>query len=236
MGAISSVLSNLMQNKINDNMAASGKYPGPLAQANPSYFISMCTAIATGIADGTKIVNYITKDVGISGLPFVGATGNGIGIKVDAGFLDQAIYTSLRNQAIIDFGSTSHDPFPPTEGNSGGYLQSLSKGIADAVTEHFAVAYNLISTHTTVYYGGGEVKLGAFYGLDSSAIENLIIAASPTMQGSFWPKIVKSISVAYVDSIHNHSTGHVIINGICIPSAGQICGAPFVGAGIGIAN
>lgn len=236
MPIVAEILTELMKTKINNSMAEFGKYPGPLAQKNPSYFISMCSGISKGIADGTKSINFITKDKGISGVPFVGASGVGIGITVDSNYLSSAIYTGLRDMSIAEFGSTSHDPYPPRITNSGNYLMALSKGIADSVKEHFSIAITLNSTHTTVYFGKGEVILGAFYGLNAEAIKSLIISATPNMKGSFWPKIADVVSKAYVDSIHNHSSGLVIINGVCVPNVTQTCGIPFVGAGIGIAS
>lgn len=236
MPIVSSVLIELIKNKVNDNMASFGKYPGPMAQKNPSYFMSMCQGIGQGIADGTKSVNFVTKDKGMAGLPFVGAAGTGIGIDVDAVLMDQVIYSGLRDLSIADFGSTSHDPFPPRPTNSGNYLRSLSKGIADAIKEHYKVAVTLNSTHTTVYFGKGDVILGAFYGLSADSIKGLILAASPSLQGAFWPKIADTIAKAYVDGIHNHSSGLVLINGTCIPSSSQSCGTPFVGVGNGVAS
>lgn len=236
MPIVQEALTELIKTKIDANMASFGKYGGPLSQQNPAYFIAMCQGIAQGIAQGTKTINFTTKDIGMAATPLISGVGSGVGILVDADFLDESIYTNLRNSVIADFGSTLHEPFPPSSQNSGNYLRAFSSGIAFSIKEHLSTAMILTSTHTTIYAGKGDILNGSFYGLDASAIKNFIVTASPTMQGSFWSKVAEAISLAYVDSIHNHSTSSVVISGICVPSANQVCGLPLVGAGTGTAS
>lgn len=240
MSSIDATLTDLIKAKVHDNMVAIGGYGGPLAQKNPMYFIQFCHAIAKGISDGSKVINFTTKDTGQGGIPPVPGVGVGVGIKVDKLWFDEHLYTEMRKEAIAMFGSTSHDTYPPAKGNTGEYLHAISKGVADSIAEHFLTAYNLTSAHVLVYSGVGLITEGAYSGLVPSDIEGLIKAAGPLLKGRFWPTLVRAVSKVYVEAIHMHSTGKVAITGVCIPMtppAGplQVCGIPMVGVGAGTA-
>lgn len=235
MAADPVVLSNLIKTKVDAKMQAIAGH-SPLAQSNPAYFVELCTAIGTGIANGSATILFTTSDVGITGTPSVAGTGTGVGIIVDDVFFKENLYTTMRNFIISDFGSTLHQIYPPSSGNSGKYLLALTEGISESVSEHYATVYTLNSSHPTVYSGTGTISEGNFSGLSSSSIKSLIQAASSNLLGIFWPRIAEAIAQCYVDAIHNHSTGQVTIVGVCIPSISQICGVPGSGSGSGIAS
>lgn len=240
MPAIPSVLANLVKTNVDTKLSAvTGT--SPLSQVNPAFFIEMCTAIGTGIASGSTVINFTTSDTGLGGNPPVPGVGAGVGIIVDDVYFTQKLYTELRNESIASFGSTSHDPFPPGPTNmSGKCLKAMCEGIAISVKTHFQTAWTLTSNHPEVYLGTGNVTNGNFSGLVAASIEALILANSPSLQGIFWPKIAKIVSEVYVDTIHNHSTATVTITGICIPlvppAGSQICEIENTsGSGIGVA-
>lgn len=239
MSSQTSVLSQLIQEKVNANMKALANYSGPLGQKNPSYFIAFCTAIATGISDGGKVVNFTSADTGQGGLPSVPGASAGVGIKVDKAWFDEHLYNEMRNQSIAQFGSTAHAPYTPPKGDTGEYLHAITKGVSDAVAEHFLTAYNLTGAHPLVYMGAGLINEGHFSGLDAGNISGLIVAAAPILKGPFWPTIAKAVAKVYVEAIHQHSTSKVIIAGLCIPKVPplpvQVCGINMVGVGAGTA-
>lgn len=240
MSSVTATLSKLIQDKINANMKAIGGYDGPLSQKNPSYFIAFCNAIATGISDGSKVINFTTADAGFGGLPSVPGVSAGVGIKVDKAWFDEFLYTEMRKQSAAQFGSTLHGPYSPPKGDTGEYLHAVTKGVADSVAEHFLTAYNLTGAHPLVYAGTGLINEGHFFGLDPDKIAGLMFAAAPQLRGLFWPTITKAIAKIYVQTIHQHSTAKVIIAGVCVPMtppAGplQVCAINMVGVGTGTA-
>ena len=240
MPAIGSVLFNLIKGNIHDGMKGlSGT--GPLeVLKDPSYFLEMCSAIGKGIAEGSPVISFITADVGLMGTPPIPAIiGQGFGIKVNEIYMTEKIYTMIRDKIVSAFGSTSHDPWPPTIGNSGQYLKAVAHGIAKSVTEHYkGPTWTLISAHPTIYAGGGEVLHGNFSGLDAGTVKSLILSYSPKLKGPFWPMMAQAIAEGYVDGIHNKSLGTVVITGVCVPTPipPQICGIPSTGSGSGTAT
>lgn len=237
MSSQTAVLSKLIQDKINVNMKGVSNYSGPLGQKNPKYFIAFCTAIATGISDGSKVINFTSADAGFGGLPPKPGASTGIGIKVDKAWFDEQLYTEMRNQSATQFGSTLHSPYVPPKGDTGEYLHAITKGVSDSVAEHFLTAYNLAGVHPLVYAGTGLINEGHFSGLDPGNISALMIAAAPQLKGVFWPTITKAIAKIYVQVIHQHSTAKVIIAGVCVPkpTPPQVCGINMVGVGTGTA-
>jgi hypothetical protein len=235
MAAVKETLSKLMQEKIHTNMKEFGGYGGPLSQKNPKYFILLCDAISTGIADGSKVINFTSADKGVGGAPAVPGIGSGVGVKVNDAWFDENLYNELRQQIQTRFGSTNHGPYKPSKGDTGLYLYAITKGVAESVKEHFATAYNLIGAHQLVTIGAGSINNGMYSGLVDSNIESLILAAGSAMRGPFWPVLVKSIAKIYVQAIHEHSTGKLVIAGLCIPSISQVCGVNMVGIGTGTA-
>lgn len=235
MASETEVLSKLIQKNIDANMKAIGGYGGPLSQQNPAYFILFCKAIATGISDGSKVINFKSIDTGMGGAPPVPGVSTGVGIKVDKKWFDENLYNEMRNQSIAQFGSTNHGPYIPPKGDTGQFLHAITKGVADAVAEHFLTAYNIVGTHPLVTIGVGLINEGMFSGLDPNNIASLMLAASPTMKGAFWPTITKAVAKIYVQTIHKHSTAKAIISGVCVPSPAQVCGVNMSGFGIGTA-
>lgn len=236
MPAIGPVLGQLIEIKIDQYMKSiNGKGPMSSLQ-NPSYYKEMCKAIASGFAQGTVSVSFTTQDTGLSGVPPVPGAGTGTGIIVDAEYMAKEIYTAIRNKIIEQFGQTTHDPWPPKPGNSGLYLSAISRGIADAVKEHYASAWTLTSVHPFVYMGSGVIKFGNFSGLSAENITNLILSNGPQLKGDFWPTMAAQIAKGYVKGIHERSTGTVTIAGVCVPSISQVCGLPGAGTGSGVAS
>lgn len=192
-------------------------------------------AIGNGIATGVPVISFITKDSGQSGVPPIPGTGTGIGIKVDSDWYTKELYTKLRKTVLEKYGYTSHDPYPPSDDNSGKYLEAMCKGIAEAVKEHYATAWVLTSAHPLVYMGTGLIGNGDLTGVSPSAISPLIQSAAPQFKGEFWPIFCKTVAEVHAEAITKHSTAEVTIIGICIPSPGQVCGLPISGSGSGVA-
>lgn len=198
----------------------------PLSQADPSFFIAMCQAIGQGIGDNSTALTFSTNDSGSAGLPPVGGSGTGTGIVVNKDYFTEDLYTKIRQKVIDNFGETKHEPFPPSSGNSGEFLLAVAEAIAEAVTEHYATAWTLTSTHPDIYSGTGIVPEGAISGLEAPTISASIVSLGSTLQGPFWPVMAQQIADSYVDAIHNHSTATVSIEGVCVPSISplQVCG------------
>jgi len=234
MPVVPAALIALIKTDIAANMVAiSGT--DPLEQQDPSYFIEMCTAIGTGIATGTPLVNFVTTDTGQSGVPPVPGVGTGIGITVDDIDMEEQIYTSARDFVIEDFGETTHDAFPPGSNNSGKFLDALSTGVASAVKSHFSTAWVLTSAHPLVYAGSGLIGPGDFSGMSISAVKSAIVPEAPRFVGPYWPRLAEAIATGYVQSIEQKGTGTVTIVGVCVPSITQLCGIPLGGSGTGVA-
>lgn len=234
MAAVSATLFDLIKTKIDANMKAAGGYGGPLSQGNPAYYLEFCNAIATGIADGSKVISFTSADTGTGGAPPTPGVGTGVGVIVDKDWFNENMYTEIRAKISATFGKTTHDPWPANSGN-GKYLKAITTGISDSVAEHFKIAYNLVGAHPLVYLGVAKVNQGMYSGLDPSNIGGLIISAAPSMKGQFWPIMAQTIAKVYVDAIHMHSTGTLAIAGICVPGKAQVCGIPMVGVGAGTA-
>jgi hypothetical protein len=234
MPVIPTVLSALIQTNINANLAALNGQ-GPLAQKDPSYFIAMCTAIGTGIATGSPLITFTSSDTGMMGVPPIPGAGTGVGIVVDGSFFEQDLYTRIRGFIIADFGSTTHDAYPPGPMNSGQNLLAVCKGVSDAIVTNFATAWTLTSVDPTIYIGSGMIQNGDFSGLVATAVSGPMVSAAPTLKGAFWPRICQGIAESYVAAIEQHSTGSITLVGVCVPSLAQVCGLPSSGTGTGTA-
>lgn len=228
-------LAAAIQSNLDSRMAAiSGHHP--LAQPNPAYFIQMCTALGSGIILGAPSIAFTTSDTGLSGVPPVPGVGSGVGIVTDPTFFIGDLYTRIRGYVLAQFGHTAHEPFPPSPGNSGVYLEALCQGINDAFLAYYGTAWTLVSAHPLIYAGSGTISNGSFTGVVPSNIQSQIISLSPTLQGSFWPKVAQAVSESYAALIMQHSIATVTIVGACIPSITQVCAVPSVGAGTGTAT
>jgi hypothetical protein len=236
MPAQAGTLSELIKIKIDQKMKAiNGK--GPLGLlSDTAYYEEFCKAIGTGYVKGSiGDIMFVTQDSGNAGAPPVPGTGSGTGIKVDSEYMTRTLYTAIKNKIVSKFGSTYHDDYPPASGNTGEYLKAMCEGVSEAVKEHYAVSWNLVSTHPSVYSGVGVINNGNYSGLSDSKITGLILSSSPRLKGSFWPEMAAEFASAYVKTIHTRSTGEVTITGACIPNMTQICGLPGSGAGQGSA-
>ncbi len=233
MPVVPAALAALVQANINTRLGAvSGTFP--LQQQNPSYYIAFSQAIGMGIALGAPAFLFTSNDTGLTSVPPVPGVVTGIGIMPDPTFFVQDLYTRMRNYAIEDFGQTAHDPYPPSPGNSGEYLEAICEGINDAFQTLYPTAWILTGVDPIVYLGSGTVENGNFTGIEASAIQSLIVSSAPTLTGPFWPRTAQAISESYAALIQQHSTATVTVTGICIPSIAQICAIPGVpGTGTG---
>jgi hypothetical protein len=253
MASVAATLKPMIENEIDPRMVSYGSsftfagmtagargYGGPLSQPNPVYFKHFCQAVATGISDGSTVINFTTADLGLQGAPSVAGAGTGVGVIVDDLYMSEKMYTAIRTKIMAAFPSSGLiPPWDPGVGSYGSFLKAITDGIAKAVKDHFATAYNLVSAHPLVYMGTGQINATSnkFSGLDQSNIKSLIQAAGTMMQGPAWPVYCDGIAEGYVDGIHNKSTGTVVIAGTCVPSMAQVCGigpAPGVGSGTAI--
>lgn len=234
------VLKGLIETMVDSEMAGISipgvSYSGPLSQPDPSYFVEMCNAISTGIASGVSIT-VDTDDDGVKGDPVIAGAGAGVGIKVNAAFFEEQIYTLFRNYAIADFGSTEH-PIYALAGPTN-FLKAMAKGISEAIELHFKVSWAYVTVHPDIYSGTSEIPKGGFSGLSASTIKSAMIAAGPSMAGPGWARKCEAISNAYVDTIHNESENltPLTISGVCVvtPTPPQACGIPATGNGTGTA-
>jgi len=232
MAAVGSVLSLLIQAKVDAKFQEIPGAVSPLAQTNPNFFIDMCNAIAVGIADTTTVINFVTSDTGLSALPLVPGVGASVGLVVDDVFFTEKMYKEVRVQSVLAFGSTGHPVFPPDPNTS--FLEKLCEGIGEAIKEHFATVYTLTSSHAIIYLGTGNANEGDFSGLVAATTETAIFGAATILVGTFWPKLAKAIGIAYVDTILNHTISNSItITAVCVPSVSQTCELPDPGVGTG---
>lgn len=235
MTASGPALAALIQSNVDSRMAAV-RGVHPLGQRNPSYFIEMCIALGNGIVTGGPVISFLTNDTGFTGTPFVAGAGAGIGIIPNPTFLVQDLYTRIMGYIQADFGRTLHEPFPPSSGNSGEFLQALCAGINDALLAYYPTGWTLVSAHPQVYAGSGTVSDGQFSGLSAPTIKTTIQGLAPRFIGRFWPRIAQAVSESYVALIEQHSTGTVTITGACVPSMSQVCSVPGAGTGSGVAT
>lgn len=237
MAAVGPALGQLIANHCNTFMKEAGSefdgYAGPLGQPNPSYFIKFCNAIANGIAQGSTSINFTTVDTGVSGAPVKTGTGVGVGIFVDREWFHKTLYTTLRDSTLSKYGNTIHKPWEGADPK--GFLSALCKGISYGVADHFPTAYQLSSTHPTIYAGKGDILKGSFFGLSAQTISGLIASNLATFKGNALPFFLKNISTIYVEAIHKNSTSFVTITGTCVPSQKQTCGILSSGVGTGVA-
>jgi hypothetical protein len=234
MPVVGSVLTNLIQTNVDSRMGAIAGHH-PLQQKTPLFYIEMCQAIGNGIAMGGPSVSFTSSDVGFTGAPPVPGVGAGVGIVTDPTFFIEDLYTRVRNYVIDDFGRTMHDPYPPTPGNSGEYLQALCQGINDSFISYYTTAWILTSVDPLIYAGTGTINNGDFTGLVAPTIQTQIISGAPNFLGRFWPRLAQAISESYVALIEQHSTGTLTISGVCVPSLVQVCSLPGTGIGTGTA-
>lgn len=251
------VLAQELISRMDQKFKALANYGGPLAQQDNSYYLEYCNAIGKGIVLGSPVIQFVTKDTGFMGAPFRVGTGVGLGIIVDKDYFTKKLYNEIRDRAIAEHGSTNHpawcdeydavnDPFNPlpadhcslqaNQYNPRNFLTAMCEAVSETVTEHYAAFRILASTHPTIYAGESEIEEGGYLGIDPNSVASSIQGLAPRMQGVFWPSICQAIGAAYTDAIHNHSTGTIIISGICIPSESQGCGVPSVGIGTGTAS
>lgn len=235
MPAVPAVLSSLIQASVASKLEAVTQ-TNPLSGKDPSYFIEFCTAIGTGIALGSPVIAFDTDDSGQAGVPPVPGAGSGAGIMVDDSFLTEKIYTYVRNNTLAMFGKTNNIPFPPTSLSDGKALLAVAEGIATGVKTHYSTAWILVSTHPAIYAGTGTIGEGDFSGVSDSLVKSQIVASGPRLQGPMFPEMAKAIAQAYMETIHQKSTGTVTITGVCVPGPSQVCGTPSTGSGTGTAT
>jgi hypothetical protein len=251
------ILGLLIQSKMDTKFKQVKDYAGPMAQSNPSYFIQFCGAIAKGIIQGSTVINFVTVDAGTAGSPVVPGTGAGVGIVVDKNWFTKNLYIEIRAQVINAHGETTHpawcdpwdainDPLNPlpadhcslhvNQYNPYNFLTAMCESISEAVTEHYAQFRILTSAHPTVYAGVGRIEEGGFLGISANTVASSIQGQGASMNGSFWPIMCQAIGKVYADAIMNHSTGEVVITGVCAPSSSQSCGVGGSGSGTGSAS
>jgi hypothetical protein len=149
---------------------------------------------------------------------------------------------------ISKFGGTSHEIWPPAQGNSGEYLKAITDGVAQAVKEHFKTCWVLTSAHSMVYAGQGiidptkapdEPSRNYFKGIEVTPIKSLILASGgKLLKGRFFPDFAEGIAKGYKESMEARSKGMVTIVGVCVPSISppQACNIPMAGKGSGVAS
>lgn len=239
MPVIAPVLVDLIISKVAANIKfLAGK--SPMESPMPMYFKQFCTAIGMGIANGVPTLKFETGDIGFMGAPPIPALmGIGNGIEVDAGYMSQKMYTTIRNKIIQKYGQTSHKEWPPPKGNSGEYLKAFTDGISEAVKEHYKVCWILMSTHNDIYAGAGTIDPRinkTFKGVEADSVKSLILSSKGMLIGDFLPDFAEAVAISLKDTIENHSKGKVVIIGICVLNLSQICDIPGIGVGSGTAT
>jgi hypothetical protein len=257
MAVSGTILALLIRTKMDTKFKQVQNYAGPLAQNNPSYFISMCDAIGNGIIQGNPVINFVTVDTGLSGSPPKVGTGLGLGVIVDKDWFTKELYKEIRAQSVATYGSSSNpawcdpynafndpqNPLPPehcslhnNQYNPYNFLTAMCEAISESVTEHYAQFRILNSTHPTIYSGTGNIEAGGFVGVVPTTVASSIQGLGANLLGSFWPILCQAIGKVYAQAIMQQSTGSVVIIGVCAPSQSQVCGLPLVGVGTGTAS
>lgn len=241
MPMITPALIGLITNNVANNIKSLCGH-SPLESRASIYFTQLCKAIGTGIGDGTPSLSFTTSDTGFTGLPPVPGTGQGKGIEVDAEYMSEKIYNNIRKSILDKYGSTSHEAWPPSSGNSGEYLRAFSDGISKAVKEQYKTCWTLNSNHPMIYSGDGDINPmqgNKFTGIQEAAVKSLILSNRGMLKGEFLEYFAQGIAAGYQDAIETKSTGKVTITGICIilvpPAGSQLCGIPGTGQGTGAA-
>lgn len=210
----------------------------PMSQQDPSYFLELCAALAGGITEGIPTLQFTTKDSGYAGgappgLPNqIPGAGTGSGFQVATAYLDKLMYTYVLNY-IKQLGESSHSAWPPAADNSGRGLQAITRGIAEAVGQHFSSCWTLTSVHPDVYAGTGLVD--KLVGLQPDFIASKIIEKAPRMQGPLWPLMARALALGLAEGLQEKTEGTVTIVGVCVPSPTVVCGIPNTGSGTGTA-
>jgi hypothetical protein len=198
----------------------------PMSQQNPSYFMQFAKGLGMGFMEGTPSISFVTADLGVIASPVpIPGVGHGVGINTNAQYMSQKMYTNIRDRVMSAYGISTHEPWPPTKGNSGEVLKALTDAISDAVHEHYSKSLILVSFHPLLVSGTGKVMKGSFSGLVPQTVSAAIIKNTGSLQGAFWPAMTLAIAEAYVDGIHKETTATVDIG----PGGGG--GVPGVGTG-----
>ena len=230
MPIISTTLTSLIQNNIDSNMRTIGQ--SPLSMKDPSFYKAMCEAFGSGLTQSTPVIQVQTLDIGSMGAPPVPGFGSGIGIEIDTDVLAKSTY----EYAVKDIINTGHSlSYPVPNSDTGAFLAAISKGLADAIGNHFLSCWTIVTSHPIVYSGSGKILPGMMSGVQQDLVKQCIMNIAPQMKGDFWPRLINAFSKAYVEAIHLKAKGKVNINGICIPAPGVLCGLPSTGAGQGTA-
>jgi hypothetical protein len=253
MAVNSTLLSLLLKTKTDSNYKRVMQYNGPLAQSNPNYFIQFCDAIAKGVILGSPNIQFITKDTGFTGAPLKAGSGLGLGIKIDKNWFTRNLYSSIRERVIAHYGSTAHPEWcedwdiqgnVPEDHCSLGthqynpynFFTATCESISESISEHYEQFMVLTSSHPSIYSGAGKIEKGAFTGISAISVKDSIVANSALLKGDFWPIMVEEIAKVYTEAIMFHSTGEVMITGICIPTQSQLCSIIGFGVGSGLAS
>jgi hypothetical protein len=214
------------------NIASAFRAANPKCNPTSAEFLQFCQAIAFGLAAGSPTIAFTTVDQGGWGglivpvpIPAPGV-GTGVGIIVDAADMDKRIYTAIYEKVKAKIPNSTHEPYPPSDKNTGKFLQAISKGVADAVKTHFATCWILTSVHPMVSLGTGKVQPGNFMGLVPAAVKSQIMGLAPGMAGEMWPDFAEGIAKGYCESIMQKATATVTITGVAgPPSSGTGTGA-----------
>jgi len=232
MPIVGSAYSSLLQSNIDSSIGGS-----PLGQADPSNFIKLCDAIGTGFETGLPTITINATGSGSKALPPIAPSGGPVvGIIVDAPYMQEQLYTEIRNNALAMFGETANPPFPPSPGGDGDILSKFCLGIANATKDHFATAWSLTLTSSEVYSGTAQIKPGDIPPLPVSTIASAIELAGG-MAGAFWGKLCLAIATGVSLGLEGQGTSlPFTLSGTCVPGPSQVCGLPTssgVAVGIG---
>jgi len=259
MPAVPTVLAKLIETKIHNYMKTAYPYGGPLAGQITTYYKQFCSAIGGGIVSKSlNKIKWVSKDTGLMGSPPVPGVSIGKGIFVDKEWLNENLYRKLMSvypnlppyppatkttRWIDPFGiehenvQEVHPPYPANSDYSNGmFVECITKGIADAIEEHYKKAWILQGNHPIVYLGKGKVLEGNFQGLVAPEIASEIQKLGSSMYGPYWVQLTMAVAEVYVKAIHMHSySGPLTITGICVPTPIplQVCALPAAGAGTG---
>lgn len=208
-----SSLSDLMKGHVDQNIKSIDG-PGPLGQSDPSYFEQMMEAIGKGTVEGTSgILTFVATN---PPPPVPTPPYSAQGLIFDAAYFEKTLYNKLRTLSLSISGSTLHDPYPPSKGNSGEFLKAMCAGLATALKVHFLNAPELVSPQTSP--SSSKIDKGQFSGLIPAVISQNIISKASNLNGVFFPQFSLAYASVYTITVHtkveSKEEGNWVPNGI----------------------
>ena len=152
-----------------------------------------CDAVGLGVIGGLIGLTFTTIDAGA-----IAGTGEGSG-------------TGLTGLNLETVSSALFDAMKSAFGQAGDDLEDVCDSIATALISEIAKA-TLISSHTSVYDGNGDIVVGSIIPIGSAiALSVLTAGATNGLLGINWADVADAVGNEIADQIENNATGEVTI-------------------------